>query len=147
MYWDMKYRPSFRARILYTMLRIKLGYHVLSYTVYQYMPAVPILGPNFPACQNCVTSGQANVKSLEIVYLVVPVINSLVIKQTIMLALSKPEPPVPFCSRFNFSPAYSNSYSSTLPRISLSPLHLNHRIAHCFCNGLAARCLGGPRSQ
>jgi len=34
------------------MLQIKLGYHVLSHTMYQYMPAVPILGPNFSACQN-----------------------------------------------------------------------------------------------
>lgn len=37
------------------MLPIELGRHILSYTIYQYMPAVPILGQNYPAGPNLVS--------------------------------------------------------------------------------------------
>jgi len=79
-YWYVEYRPSFRPRTLCTMLWIKLGHHVLSHTIYLDMRAVTILGPNIETCQIFITSGQANVRSLDAVHLVVPVISSLIIK-------------------------------------------------------------------
>lgn len=50
-YCYIKYRPGFGARILYTMLRIKLGCHVLSHTLYQYICG-PSFRPELPICQN-----------------------------------------------------------------------------------------------
>ena len=40
--WYTKYHPSFGTRILHTILGIRLGCHVLSHNMYQYMPVLRI---------------------------------------------------------------------------------------------------------